>query len=690
MRWSRAVRTFEHEAAMLERCAHEQVVRLFDLYQGPRDLSLVLEYIPGGDMQQLLQRHGALAENAVNAIILQLATALQHVHKCDVLHRDVKLENLLVVRPGASPIIKLCDFGHAAFLAHADDGFTGTVGYAAPEVSGASRERPPEWSAAADRWSMGVVMYAVLANAPLQWARDGPDFSLRPLVQTSTKAKLLIRALLAVPPGERCSLDHATRVLADPPDVPSSTQTAGMRRGLGSGMSHSYSLLDVSSLDKEHVPRAAACVSMPSGTASLSSDGSYTNLLSPNTSFSNLLTPSSGTLASLSEAEPTGASSAAAAVPAAAATARARAGVTGVMCQKESWRGIYARQLCVDDDARSVSTVDPSTGRVTNRWRFDQILAVVDDERRDGGSGSGGGAPTGIPSGDAARARGFSLLIDGAANPPLLCLGGWLSQRLRFVVSNPAERSALLSKLQAAAGLAAPLAAPAPVLSRPPSARCSRQASALVAAAFPAGACSSSALTPAALTPAPTPSQSEAMQQQPQQQQQPPQQQQLPQPGPKPLSPQATRRASRDVNRTTPPSLRKAGSAPSVGGSPLVSHHPPAPAQLPPLLDLQPQQWVGSAGGVASAVGYTSSPAGLLEHGRSHGGLQPPTAQFSSMGARGMSCGSLESMGASLTAPVAPGSGQEEQLRRMRDRFNAMRAGSAGSIGAPTLPRPAQ
>ena len=133
---------FEHEAEMLRLCAHSNVVSVFGLYQGPRDLALTLEMVPNGDMQQFLQRHGALAEHAVNAIILQLVRALAHVHSCGVLHRDVKLENLLVVHPGAAPHVKLCDFGHSTSDDCKKDGFTGTVGYAAPEVGGQNGRMP--------------------------------------------------------------------------------------------------------------------------------------------------------------------------------------------------------------------------------------------------------------------------------------------------------------------------------------------------------------------------------------------------------------------------------------------------------------------------------------------------------------------------------------------------------------------
>ena len=67
---------------------------------------------------------------------------------------------------------------------------------AAPEVSAQSGETPNggEWSAAADVWSTGVVMYALLANSPLQWSRDGPDFfAHRVWRHVSTKAKLLLK-----------------------------------------------------------------------------------------------------------------------------------------------------------------------------------------------------------------------------------------------------------------------------------------------------------------------------------------------------------------------------------------------------------------------------------------------------------------------------------------------------------------
>ena len=649
MRWSRAVRIFEHEAEMLRLCAHSNVVSVFGLYQGPRDLALTLEMVPNGDMQQFLQRHGALAEHAVNAIILQLVRALAHVHSCGVLHRDVKLENLLVVHPGAAPHVKLCDFGHSTSDDCKKDGFTGTVGYAAPEVGG-QNGRMPEWSAAADAWSAGVVMYALLANMPLQWSCDAPDFSHRMWFHVSTTAKLLIQALLAYRPEERCSLQHVQSVLAGSgeeskqPAIP--RLKSGGLRALGSS-NKSYSLLDISSLDLESrsVPRAK--VELPT-TPSLTSNDSMSSLssLDLNTAAETptqqqaLSPPGGGGGGGL----PTTTGPPGSSIPQQAAQQDTRmlpppmmvvsypvgaAGPSddhldlvmwpaeeGFMCEKISWwRGEYERRLHVDEASRRIATVDPMTGRATNVWEFDDILAVVDDEAQQQQQRRRALSTSPEPNEEGGGI--FSLVLNPSRTAPPLCsLGGFLAQRLRFITKVPSERQILLERLRAAS---LGIALPEPTNSSlSPSYMATQLAPQAAAPAATAPAPSVSLLTPKVqggrLSHSAT------------------------QPAQKKLSPRTLRRAAQ----------QQAAAAPV----------PEEPDQHTAPQHQQPPMMISGALGGLSKQSRASASCGCLT------GLDSfPSGAESVNPSAGAGGGNV---------PRCT-SGQEEQLRRMRERLNAIR-----------------
>lgn len=186
---------------------HPNIVCHQGFFLGKSQVALCLELVTGGDCQQLLQRQGCLAEPAVYAMITQLSAALQHLHEQHVIHRDVKLENCLVDNEVWPPRLKLCDFGHAC-VGQASDGevdFYGTPGYSSPEVM--SRLA---WSSAADVWAMGVVMFALLANAlpferEFSWLRP-PDFSGRAWWSVSVEAKLLLQTILEADVAERAPL----------------------------------------------------------------------------------------------------------------------------------------------------------------------------------------------------------------------------------------------------------------------------------------------------------------------------------------------------------------------------------------------------------------------------------------------------------------------------------------------------
>lgn len=235
MRWRSMLATYEREALLLRQCAHRNIVPCIDVLTSDRSCAIVLGLCPGGDCQQLVQRHGALAERAALHIAQQLCAALAFMHGRRVIHRDVKLDNVCVCNLGFTglPHVQLCDFGHACHLDGAcagmtrcacegvcvgsvDDGFRGTHGYAPPEV-----ERGTGWSTSADVWSAGVVLYALLANELLRWKPNSgvhaPEVSTktsRAFAQVSTVTKMAIKSVLQPQPADRASLAAFAAALA--------------------------------------------------------------------------------------------------------------------------------------------------------------------------------------------------------------------------------------------------------------------------------------------------------------------------------------------------------------------------------------------------------------------------------------------------------------------------------------------
>jgi len=197
--WDRLAQLMAHENALLQKVGdHPHLVTQRGYYESPWQCAIMLDLVTGGDCQQLLQRQGALPETLVRSFVADLHSALSHLHAMDVMHRDVKLENLLCNSTVRPPRIKLCDLGHAIIASRpptrTDRVFYGTPGYAAPEVV-----QGPLWTFAADAWGMGVVMYSLLSNAlPFE---DGEykrpvDFSARHWWRVSLEAKWLLQTLL--------------------------------------------------------------------------------------------------------------------------------------------------------------------------------------------------------------------------------------------------------------------------------------------------------------------------------------------------------------------------------------------------------------------------------------------------------------------------------------------------------------
>jgi serine/threonine protein kinase len=160
---------FLREARTLAKLRHPFIVTVFDVHKSEDLYCLVMEYVEGANLRQLLVE-GSVTERDALDFVQQMTDALQHAHETGVVHRDIKPENVLVDSLGR---LRLVDFGLAKFFGpqtqgreHIDDQVVGTLRYMAPEQI----TMPEAVDHRADIYSTGVVFYEMLARE-----LPGPD-----------------------------------------------------------------------------------------------------------------------------------------------------------------------------------------------------------------------------------------------------------------------------------------------------------------------------------------------------------------------------------------------------------------------------------------------------------------------------------------------------------------------------------
>jgi serine/threonine-protein kinase len=157
----RFLERFRNEARAAARLSHPSIVQVFDVGDDPEvGPYLVLEYIKGPSLKQVLREKGPLAPSDLVSIAQQLGEALDTAHAAKIIHRDVKPDNVLVGEDGRA---KLADFGVARVpdAALTKEGqFLGTPCYAAPETLAEGRYGPRT-----DQFSFAAVLYELATGA---------------------------------------------------------------------------------------------------------------------------------------------------------------------------------------------------------------------------------------------------------------------------------------------------------------------------------------------------------------------------------------------------------------------------------------------------------------------------------------------------------------------------------------------
>ena len=222
---------FVREAKLAARVAHPNIVSVFDTGEDENGRPyIVMEYVDGPTLADVLAERGKLPANEIVGLALQACSGLEHAHAAGLVHRDVKPGNLLLRDDG---ILKIADFGiaRAAETTRLTELGTvlGTASYLAPEQAAGA-----EVTAVADIYSLGVVLYEALTGRPPYTPRSLPELAmqqqrgsitppreLEPTVPPALDAAVM-RALARSPeqrPASAAQLAHELTGEAAPPTV---------------------------------------------------------------------------------------------------------------------------------------------------------------------------------------------------------------------------------------------------------------------------------------------------------------------------------------------------------------------------------------------------------------------------------------------------------------------------------------
>lgn len=217
------------ELESLINIVHPHIIYVHSIFQQKTKCFIFMRYAENGDLFDYVKHHGPVTEAQARIWFRQLSLALQYLHNINIIHRDIKCENILITK---NYNVKLADFGFSRYIL--DDAgkslksetYCGSLPYAAPEiVKGAPYDPKPT-----DIWSLGVVLYVMVNKAMpfdetslrklyLLQQQKRWKFKSRVEADLTTSLKRLITQLLEPDPDKRYNIENVLKsewILADP------------------------------------------------------------------------------------------------------------------------------------------------------------------------------------------------------------------------------------------------------------------------------------------------------------------------------------------------------------------------------------------------------------------------------------------------------------------------------------------
>lgn len=205
------------EKNVLNLVEHPFILRLFSSFHDEQSIHLLTEYVNGSDLSVMLEQTGRFGDDQARLCTLEVALGIGYLHSMNILHRDLKPDNLMVDDAGH---IKIVDFGFARIVEGTARTVCGNPNYMAPELV-----QSRGYGTAADWWSLGILVHELLDGYPpfcaedlhvingqfLKYFRQRAAFDTFPR-HFNANAQTALSSLLTYDPSDRAGLEELKRL----------------------------------------------------------------------------------------------------------------------------------------------------------------------------------------------------------------------------------------------------------------------------------------------------------------------------------------------------------------------------------------------------------------------------------------------------------------------------------------------
>ena len=150
------INDIHEEVKTIQAVDHANIVNYFETYEDERFVYLCMELCTGGELIEESSKRKTMDEKHGADVMLQLLSALNHIHASKIIHRDIKPENIMYDHPNGT--VKFIDFGLACQMSKGEKDLAGTPYFIAPEVLTNYYDKQ------CDIWSLGVVLYQLMSG----------------------------------------------------------------------------------------------------------------------------------------------------------------------------------------------------------------------------------------------------------------------------------------------------------------------------------------------------------------------------------------------------------------------------------------------------------------------------------------------------------------------------------------------